>query len=75
MVDIPSVNETLARIERLSEIANDVGTTAADLRVACEVYPRAGALATSRDCYAEAGAAIWDAVELLEATITQGELT
>lgn len=67
MIHIPTENETLATIERLSEIANDVGTTASDLRVACEVYPLARALAANRARFAAAEVAIWQAVELLEA--------
>lgn len=69
MVDTPNANETLAAIERLSEIADNVDDMAADLREACEVYPHAEKLAADRERFSRAADAIWDAVELLEATV------
>jgi len=62
MVD---VSETLATIERLSEIANDVSAAARDLRVACRVYPRSEKLAADHERFRRAVDDIWNAIELL----------
>ena len=69
MVNIPNESETLAAIEWLSEIVPNVDDMAADLREACEVYPHAEKLAADRERFSRAADAIWDAVELLEATV------